>query len=219
MSPLNLALAGLCTLSCAFAAPQRMAVVYSVGPAVGSVLVEVKRETARLMAAADFGLEWIARDLSALRHREFENLVVVRFTGSCSIESEDQFVPASAHGAGSLATTAVSDGQVLPFVNVDCERTRRMMAPVLTGLPAIARDLAFGRALGRVVAHELYHVLAKTTAHQENGVSKPCFRLADLVAPAFRFDGESIERMRPAFARVQEVGEAGEVDGAETGGR
>jgi hypothetical protein len=43
------------------------------------------------------------------------------------------------------------------------------------------RQKAFGIALGRVVAHELYHILARTTAHAGHGLAKASESLEELV--------------------------------------
>ncbi len=219
MSLLKLALAGLCTLSCAFAGTHRLTVVYSsVSQHSSSVFLDVKQEASRLVAGANFGLEWIVKNSPQLRSGEFDNIVVVNFAGNCAVESNGWSVPPASE-ARSLATTAISDGHVLPFVRVDCDRTLRMISPGLTNLPPAARNRAFGKALGRVVAHELYHVLANSIAHQRSGVSKPCFRPADLLAESFHFDEESVARMQPSHARVTEVAELVEGDGDEVTGR
>ena len=129
-------------------------------------------------------------------------LVVVKFRGNCVSTIVEDALPRERVGS-SLATTAVSNGQVLPFVEVDCDRTRRLIAPGLAHLPSGARATLFGRALGPVLAHELYHVLARTRDHQFHGVSKPCFSSADLVGSRFRFDPVSLALMRPALQLAQ----------------
>jgi hypothetical protein len=216
MSLLARALVGLTiAVTAAVAEPQILTLVVSSGTVESPVAFEeLKRETARLVSPADYSLAWL-RKAQAGRGDTYEQLVVVRFGGTCRGLAEAE-PPVSE--AGSLATTAVADGQVLPFVQLNCDRTRRLIAPALATLPSGARDVLFGRALGRVLAHELYHVLAQTTGHSERGVSKPCFRLADLVASRFQFDAVSVAQMRPALvARQQPV----EIDTAaeDAGGR
>ena len=191
------ALVGLIVAASAAAAAAPHTLTIVVAPdAVDSSrsLAELKLETSRLVSPADYSFAWLSRDQAALGD-SFEHLVVVHFQGACrSTGTADPPVVE----AGSLATTAVSNGQVLPFVTVDCDRIRRLVAPALAPLPSGAREIVFGRALGRVLAHELYHVLAQTTLHKFHGVSKPCFRLADLVSTGFRFDAASLVQMRPA---------------------
>ncbi|HYR43293.1 MAG TPA: hypothetical protein VER98_09735 [Terriglobia bacterium] len=54
-----------------------------------------------------------------------------------------------------------------------------------------------GRALGRVAAHEIYHIVAQTTEHQESGIAKAAFSVRDLTANRFELDSSSLWRMRP----------------------
>jgi hypothetical protein len=130
---------------------------------------------------------------------EFEELVVGSFKGNCSVvELETPTVmPAKTNV---LADTAVRrGGQVLPFFNVDCERVIRILRPTLDSLSVPLRHSVFGRALARVMAHEIYHILAHTTEHDESGAAKPSFSREDLLIDGFAFDRASLERMpRPA---------------------
>jgi hypothetical protein len=64
------------------------------------------------------------------------------------------------------------------------------------------RDEAFGRALGRVVAHELYHVLARTLRHGVVGVAKACYSPVELTAVRFQFEPREVELLRESRARV-----------------
>lgn len=177
-------------------------------PSSTRALEEMKRETARLVSPAEYSFTWLKKGATALGD-SFEQLVVIQFRGACQSRVDSDVLSME---SGSLANTAVSGGQVLPFVYVDCDRTRRLMAPAIAALPRGARETLFGRALGRVLAHELYHVLAQTTDHKDQGVSKPCFRLADLVSTRFRFDAVSLAQMRPA-PPIQ-TGRPNEIDAA-----
>src|SRR5205809_710381 len=53
-----------------------------------------------------------------------------------------------------------------------------------------------GRALARVIAHELYHIVAGTADHQDSGVAKAVFSAQDLTDIRFEFDSASISRMQ-----------------------
>lgn len=59
----------------------------------------------------------------------------------------------------------------------------------LFGLPSQTREKVFGRAIGRVLAHELLHVFAKTAHHSVHGVDQPAFSVAELLAERLVFDG------------------------------
>jgi hypothetical protein len=74
----------------------------------------------------------------------------------------------------------VNHGEVMPYAEIQCDQIRTGLAGVRLGPSQKDRQRALGLALGRVVAHELYHVLAKTTAHAEHGLAK--YRRPDIAA-------------------------------------
>ena len=102
-------------------------------------------------------------------------VAVVTFSGSCAPSPASPFREET-----SLASTAITDGQVLPFSRIDCGALSRTVGPV--------GDALYGQSMARVLAHELYHVLAQTTHHGRGGIAKPCFRTADLLASRFDFE-------------------------------
>jgi hypothetical protein len=50
--------------------------------------------------------------------------------------------------------------------------------------------------MARVVAHELYHVLMRTTDHARAGVARSCFSTGDLLTERFEFEGATLARLR-----------------------
>jgi hypothetical protein len=81
-----------------------------------------------------------------------------------------------------LGSTQVAQGRVLPFSEVECDQIRKALAYMHPGSNQLERQNALGLALGRVVAHELYHVLTRTTSHATAGLAKASQSLRDLVA-------------------------------------
>jgi len=49
------------------------------------------------------------------------------------------------------------------------------------------RDHMLGRALGRIVAHELFHILADTTLHAHDGVARSALSRGELTTSEFGF--------------------------------
>jgi hypothetical protein len=88
-----------------------------------------------------------------------------------------------------LADTVFSADGVLPYFNVDCTQLMRVLGSESS--PSMV-----GRALARVMAHELYHILAGTTEHTIGGIAKAAFSHSDLTAPGLEFDAVSLRRMR-----------------------
>ncbi len=178
----------------------------------------MRSEVARLIAPAGFGIEW--KSMSERRAGEdFSNLLVVRFQGACSSEVAPPPV-ASAVPVRSLASTTVTDGKVLPFATIHCDAMRAVMAPALNALPRAARPVSFARAVGRVLSHEVYHMVARSKTHSHVGASKACFGLSDLTTDKFSFDEASLAQMRPVAPRAVEAFEdEAEFFGAEPTGR
>lgn len=156
----------------------------------------MKRELISLMHSAGYRVEWGGESHSPY-------LAVVELTGNCALTAGYPGRDAPASSAGALASTNVTDGQVLPFASVNCAALTRSLSNALAHDVAAQRDFYYGRALARVIAHELYHILMRTTEHSRNGVSRSCFTTADLVSERFEFEGAVLAQMR---TRPQPVG-------------
>ncbi len=57
-------------------------------------------------------------------------------------------------------------------------------------VPGNEREGAYGRALGRVLAHELYHIFGNTTHHASEGVAKESYTVQDLLTEEFQFEAK-----------------------------
>ena len=67
-------------------------------------------------------------------------------------------------------------------------------------MPAEDREEAYGRALGRVLAHELYHIFANTAAHSSSGAGKSKFTVQELLSPEFVFEGRESPALKSSKA-------------------
>jgi hypothetical protein len=77
----------------------------------------------------------------------------------------------------------VTNGVIQPFAEIDCDRIGGMIQSVSVH----AGERLFARAIGRVVAHELYHIFVKTSVHEGSGVGKQEFTTRDLLSDRFTF--------------------------------
>ena len=158
---------------------------------------QMKQELGTLMGP--LGLEVTWRDLRASRGNEVSvELVVVTFKGTCQM---DDAIPSSGE-TGALGWTHVSDGSILPFSDVDCDKIRRFVAPEMRSMEPAKRDVGYGRAMGRVLAHELYHVFTNTTKHASWGVAKAFYTPRDLVAEQFQFQEKDNKALRSGKLKV-----------------
>jgi hypothetical protein len=185
------------SLSAYAGAQSRSLAVYAGGDSRldASAIQSAQKELQRLLNPTAVHIVW--RDLNARKSGEqFDRVVVLSFDGSCSEAAAVIPLRHFPDSRVSLADSSVSNGKVLPFFRVDCRSLGRMLAPSLRSMSARQRNAALGRALGRVIAHEIYHIVGETTAHQAEGVAKPSFSVRDLIGDAFDFDMGSLAQMR-----------------------
>jgi hypothetical protein len=179
-------------------AQTRALALYAV-PAKGldaEATASMQAELQRLVNPAGLEITWKSSRNSPA---DFDLVVVGSFQGSCSTRDANAAIVETA-SLSSLGDTSISNGRILPFFHIDCTVLVRMLGRGTDG-PTI------GRALARVVAHELYHIIANTTAHHDTGVAKPVFSIRDLTTPHFELDMWSAAEMRPP-APVAGISEA-----------
>jgi hypothetical protein len=160
--------------------------------AVPSAVSETMRsEVESMFAPAEFRLEW--SPLADFRaERASTAVVVAHFEGRCD-SSRLVMRPSQ---AGSLGWTEISDGAILPFVHVDCARARNYLQTALLGYRSKDRERLYGRALGRVLAHELYHVFTLSSRHGAVGVARKSCTVQNLLDAGFQFSKKEIETLR-----------------------
>ena len=165
-------------------------------PAVMSAL---RAEVESIMAPIGLKFEW--RELSGNDHAPASvELAVVNFKGLCSLEG----VTAHKVLIGPLGWTHISDGTILPFADVDCDAVHALLQKDIAFIPHVERLAVFGRALGRVMAHELYHIFANTTHHGADGVGREAYSVQDLLSTDFHFEARESNALKagPAHAAL-----------------
>lgn len=203
--------AGLVSLlSCGFStgwaepvsSPDRRVVVYlrTASPSKPeSTVAYMQRELEALMQTAGYRVEW---KIPGNPSGEDDSVIaVVELRGSCRPPEPKAHVKPVKNGA-SLASTAVDGDHVLPFSWINCETLTQMLAPSLAGVKASQRDFLYGRAMGRVLAHELYHMLANQREHVGSGVGKPSFSAKDVLGESFTFEESALARFRAPASSV-----------------
>ena len=151
----------------------------------------MKREVNLIVGESGITVDW--RLLGDVRSSEsFESLVVVRFRGACIMQP----VPYLMDERGYYAFTHISDGNVLPFSEVECDKVTSSIRPAMSKAQWRQRDSILGRALGRVLAHELYHMLTKTQHHADEGVTKSSLSAAKLIADKLSMTRADLEKLR-----------------------
>jgi hypothetical protein len=165
-------------------------------------LENMKRELSGIMQAAGYRVvygDMRTPDTQAM----VSALVVLELRGSCGMPPGIYRVERSVASGASLAETAVSSGKVLPFSHIDCANLTRLLGPMLADEAAAQRDYLYGRAMARVAAHELYHVVMGSREHGREGVAKPSFSVADLLDEHFDFDRIALALLRQKASEAE----------------
>lgn len=164
----------------------------SLSPAVARWM---KEESSLLMRSAGYQVRW----LDPLERPDVpgSSLVVVELGGTCAPPAHFS----RPLDVGRLASTVVNDGRVLPFISVDCTALQNALASTLDREPRGRRDFLYGRAMGRVLAHEMYHVKTQTREHSRQGVAESAVSAGELISERFEFAHDALARLR---ASVQE---------------
>jgi hypothetical protein len=150
---------------------------------------QMKREAEEIFKSAGIHLNWRARN--EVGTKPYENLVMVHFKGKCILEP----VPMLYDERGPFAFAYKSDGDVLPFSEVECDRVTASLQSALWGDDFARPDYLMGRALGRVLAHELVHILTKSAMHGSEGVTQATFSSRELIGAPLRLSRTDVERL------------------------
>lgn len=157
-------------------------------------VAEMEQELERIYREAGTQVSFRTRD--QVQGGVASDLVLVRFRGRCMM---DRTPPPLYDESGPLAWTRVVEGAPSSFGEVNCDMVRKAVLSALWGQDYGRQELLFGRALGRVLAHEVYHMMAKTLHHGSTGVTEPALSGAQLIA-------DSLDLDEPSASAVQSAG-------------
>jgi len=156
-----------------------------------SLMVQaIQSELAAIMAPT--GLQFTWRPLEEAGQQVSSQLAIVHFKGECDAEGLRQ----ESGFPGPLGWTHISDGEILPFIDVNCDGLRIFVQRDLASVSEEERETVFGRAVARILAHELYHLLANTRSHTSGGIAKSAYSVHELLAPILQFGKKECESLR-----------------------
>jgi len=203
MRPVTIrACALVCLAARAFAAPpvatqpSDVTVIFDIkGHFSKPALNEMRAEAGRIIGTSGIRLDWQSRNdsLGAV----YNDLVVMTFKGSCSFDP----APPIYDETGPYATTRTANGEVQPFGEVDCDRVVNSVRTAMFGDDYTKADLLIGRALGRVVAHELVHMLTRSGVHAHDGVQKAALSGRQLISANLPLSALDVDRLKLAHPR------------------
>jgi hypothetical protein len=165
-----------------------LVVAFEGGQAQPEVVAALKSELAEIWRGEAVKLDW--RPVESVQPGDtFSDLVMVHFKGDCHLHPLQPFLIDERGPQGSaLAYSPTVDGEVQPFSSVLCDRIERSVQSAMKPNQRKTASKLYGRALGRVLSHELYHILNQTREHEEQGLAKRSLTGQQLIAPKFRFD-------------------------------
>jgi hypothetical protein len=163
------------------------------GPHSERSVLEMKRELGLILKDSGIRIDWRNRD-EVTASESFANLVIAKFRGKCRMEP----VPYLYDERGPLGFTYDSDGSVLSFSEIECDKVRSSLRTAMWGGDYGRSDELFGRALARVLAHELYHMLTGTHLHAEAGVARRSLSGSQLISDRLRLSQAELDRMHSA---------------------
>jgi len=112
-----------------------------------------------------------------------DKFIAVYLVGECKVTPTpqlDPFHPVTISGA--LGWVNVTDGQIQPFIHVDCKRIGQMLGLHAMGLSVDQRQRQMANAIARVILHEWIHIATQNPHHAKHGIAKAEFSINDLLA-------------------------------------
>jgi hypothetical protein len=179
----------------------------------------LRKEFERALQPLGLQIEWWP-ETEDPTGRVAQHLISAKFLGACG--TEDGSETKRENPVEQLGFTHVSEGFPIPYIEVDCEAVRGVLSSGNDSSRLARFPSLLGQALGRVLAHESYHALARNKAHSRSGIAKPNFTLQDLLDHGLDFETDDIRAMRSQLrpAAMQRQAEPTEAEAASwIGGR
>jgi hypothetical protein len=160
-----------------------------------AALREMEQEANRIIGTSGIRLDWRTRD-EALAGT-FNDLVVMTFKGACALDPGPQRAGSQHYSESApYAFTRTVDGEIQPFGEVDCDHVAGSVREALPAENFTHSDLVVGRALGRVVAHELVHMLTRSGEHGREGVEKAALSARQLIGASLPLSAPDVDRLK-----------------------
>lgn len=99
-----------------------------------------------------------------------------------AVKADHEALPQDLSREDALAWVPFAAGNARQLMFLRVSRARLFVAGILTGpQPDAFRELMLGRLLGRMVAHELGHVLLNSQTHADSGLMRAHYRANDVL--------------------------------------
>jgi hypothetical protein len=128
---------------------------------------------------------------------QFGQLVVFKMKGSCSMTPLP--IGALLDERGPLGMAYTSDGEVLHFGEVECDRVRQSLQRILGANSSPKSQQTYGSALAVVIAHEMYHMLGNAMSHTKHGLTKPALSASELMNPELDISSDALAQIEQSI--------------------
>ncbi len=160
------------------------------GPHSEKSVSQMKKELEGIMKGSGLSFDWKTREEAV--NVNADDLVVVRFKGKCIWEPVGYLYDER----GVLAFMHTTEGSVLPFSEVECDKVAASIRSAMFGGDYAQGDVLLGKALGRVLAHELVHILTHSGKHGNEGVQKAALSGNQLISRDLPLSSEDLKRLQ-----------------------
>jgi hypothetical protein len=164
------------------------AVVMPDGKFSKAAVREMGREAAHILKQSGVTLRW---RIGAPPQAISGLLVVVKLVGRCDMDGSPAYLE-----PGPLGWANEVNGRVLPFSNLACDNLRGAVQAAPTRGGPLRGNTLLGRAMGRVLAHEVYHIVADTSDHTREGVTQAALTPRELTAGQLELGPHDVEAIQ-----------------------
>jgi hypothetical protein len=168
------------------------------GPHAARSVTEMQKEAQQVIKDAGVHLAW--SNLDEANQHTYPDLVVMRFKGECILKPDPLLYGELGPPSGALAFTYDTNGAVQPFGEVACDKVAASVRSAMWGSDYAIADVLLGRALGRVLVHELVHMLTKSQEHGRDGVEQRALSGKQLIANSLPLSRADLQRLKQTMA-------------------
>ncbi len=140
-------------------------------------VAEMEREANAVLKNTGLAFDW-KLEARLEPHPEFKSLLVLKMKGRCEMERFPELIDER----GPLGLAYMTDGQVLSFGEIECDRIKQSVQRVLPRGKSDKEQRLYGRALGRVAAHEMVHMLRGSIQHSKSGITRASLTADELIS-------------------------------------
>jgi len=152
-------------------------------------LAEMRKELSKVFKPTNLNIAVRLRQ-DTRPDETYNDVVLVKLKGTCKMQNYAPLMDER----GPFAWTHTVDGKILPFSEVACDHVARSIQQAM-GENGGDRDRLLGRALARVMAHEIVHMVGKCADHSHAGVFRHALSGRQLIADRLELQPEDIARL------------------------